>query len=45
MRMYTEAFNSMRELNLFVNREGIQKEQIVNIFPSLGSYVLIYYGE
>lgn len=46
MRLYTEAFNDMRELNKFVNREGITQEQIINIFQSKdGMFYLNYYAE
>ncbi len=46
MRLYTEAFNNMRELNKFVNREGITQEQIINIFQSTdGMFYLNYYAE
>ncbi len=46
MRMYTRAFNKMTELNDFVNRSGIRKDSIVNIFPSGdGSFLLVYYAE
>lgn len=46
MRMYTKAFNDMRELNTFVNKEGITQEQIINIFQSTdGMFYLNYYAE
>lgn len=34
MRMYTRAFNKMRELTDFVNENGIPQERIVTIFES-----------
>lgn len=46
MKMYTRAFNDMREANTFVNEHGIAKDQIVNIFPAGdGTYLLVYYAE
>lgn len=46
MKMYTCAFNQMKELNEFVNREKITQNRIVSIFQSVdGTYLLIYYGE
>lgn len=46
MRMYTRAFNDMREANSFVNEHGIAKDQIVSIFPAGdGTYLLVYYAE
>lgn len=44
MEMRTFTANDMREINDFVNRNGIEKDQIVNIFPtSDGEYVLTYF--
>ena len=46
MRMYTQAFNKMSELNDFVNAEGIDKDQIISIFQSKdGTFILSYYAE
>lgn len=46
MKMYTRAFNRMMELNEYVNENGIEKKDIVDIFQSIdGTYLLIYYGE
>lgn len=46
MKMYTRAFNKMKEANDFVNAQGIDKQNIVNIFQSNdGTYLLIYYAE
>ncbi len=46
MKMYTEAFNDMRELNKFVNENAIPKDMIINIFQSNDStYLLVYYAE
>lgn len=44
--MYTQVFNQMKDLNAFVNKNGIQKERIVSIFtPGDGTYLLVYYAE
>lgn len=46
MKMYTQAFNDMRELNDFVNANDISKDRIVNVFQSKdGTYLLVYYAE
>ena len=45
MKLITEAFNNERELNEFVNKMGITKEQIVIIYPEQGMVVLHYYAE
>lgn len=46
MKMCTFAANDMRAINQFVNEHGIEKSQIVNIFPSPdGEYVLTYFEE
>lgn len=46
MKMLTHAANDMREINNFVNRNGIPKENIVNIFQSKdGVYMLVYFAE
>lgn len=46
MRMYTQAFNDMRELNTFVNAKGIEKDKIVSIFQNTDkTYLLVYYAE
>lgn len=45
MKMYTEAFNSLRDLNNFVNSHGIEKQNVVSIFQAEDStYILIYYA-
>lgn len=44
--MLTHAANDMREINNFVNQEGILQENIVNIFQSKdGTYMLVYFAE
>lgn len=46
MKMYTRAFNQMKELNTFVNENKIQKENIVSVLQSNdGTYLLVYYAE
>lgn len=46
MKMYTRAFNLMKDVNAFVNENKISKENIVNVFQSNdGTYLLIYYAE
>lgn len=46
MKMYTRAFNQMKEVNTFVNDEGITKDNIINIFQSNdGTFLLVYYAE
>ena len=46
MRMYTIIKNTTREIEDFVNQKGIEKKDIVDIFPTVdGSYCLIYYGQ
>ena len=46
MRMITFAANQMRDIETEINKQGIQKEQIVNIFQDNdGTYILTYYGE
>ena len=46
MEMRTFTANDMRAINQFVNDNGIEKDQIVNIFPTPdGEYVLTYYTE
>ena len=45
MKMYSAAFNTMAELESFVNSKGLKKDQILNIFPSNGNYFLNYYAE
>lgn len=46
MKMYSRAFNKLRELQTFVNENGIPKENIINIFQSQGgNYILNYYAE
>lgn len=43
--MYTHVANSMREIEDFVNDNGIQKDDIIDIFLSKEKeYVLVYYG-
>ena len=46
MRMYTQAFNKMSELNDYVNAQGIDKDQIISIIQSKdGTFFLSYYAE
>ena len=46
MRMRTKAANDMREINDFVNENGITKEQIVDIFTSReGMFYVTYFAE
>ena len=46
MRMYTQAFNKMAELNDYVNAQGIDKDQIISIIQSKdGTFFLSYYAE
>ncbi len=46
MKMLTQAANDMREINNFVNQNGIPQENIVNIFQSKdGVYMLVYFVE
>lgn len=46
MKMYTRAFNQMKELNVFVNENKISKENIVSVLQSNdGTYLLVYYAE
>lgn len=46
MKMYTRAFNLMKELNAFVNENKITKDRIVSIIQNHdGLYLLMYYGE
>ena len=44
--MFTQAANDMREINRFVNENGIPKENIINIFQANdGTYILTYFAE
>ena len=46
MRLYTIVKNDVREIENFINENGIQKDQVVNIFQNAyKEYVLIYFGE
>ena len=46
MKMFTYAANDMRSINDFVNKKGIQQEQIVNVFSSAdGTFMLVYFAE
>lgn len=46
MRLYTIVKNDLREVEEYINSQGIEKDQIVNIFSNgRGEYILIYYGE
>lgn len=44
--MYSNGFNQMKELNDFVNDNGILKEQIVSIVESKdGTFFLTWYAD
>lgn len=46
MKMYSRGFNRINEVENFVNREGIQKENIIEVFQNQdGTYLLLYYAE
>lgn len=46
MKMFTQAANDMREINKFVNENGIEQDRIVTVFQSTdGTYLLVYYAE
>ena len=46
MKMYSQGFNTMLELNNFVNSKGIKKEDIVNIVQSKdGTFFISWYEE
>ena len=46
MRMQTYAANHMRDIEKFVNKNGIDKKNIVDIFQSKeGDFILVYYAE
>ena len=46
MNMYTQIGNDLREINDFVNKNGIKKEQIVQIFQENdGLFVILYYAD
>ena len=46
MRLYTQVFNDKRSIEIFINKHGIQKNDIVSLFQdNSGEYVLLYYGE
>ena len=46
MKMYTHGANTMLEIETFVNANGIQKENIVDIMPVAGGgFMLVYYAE
>ena len=46
MRMQTEAANSMRDLNDFINKNHIPQERIVNIMEtSDGMWIVNYFVE
>ena len=46
MKMYTEAANSLRDINDFVNEHNIPQDSIVSIIQSNdGVYMLVYYAE
>lgn len=46
MRMYPRIFNTLHELEEFVNATGIPQDRIVEAGPEgKGTFLLIYYGE
>lgn len=46
MKMYTFGANQMRDIEDFVNENGIPQENIVDIFQSKdGDFELVYYAE
>ena len=46
MRAYTKSFNMKKELESFLNDNGIGKDRIVSAFQDLDkTYVLIYYAD
>lgn len=46
MKMYTRSFNTMREMEDFINRDGIAKENIINVFQlSDQTFTVVYYAE
>lgn len=46
MRLYTKSFNQKSDLEDYVNKLGIQRENIVSIFQDDSKqFVLYYYGE
>lgn len=46
MKMYTKAFNQLREAEQFVNENNIPKKDIVTIIPEVdGTFAVIYYAD
>lgn len=46
MKLYTFEANQMRDIEDFVNNNGIDRKDIVEIFQAKdGDYVLVYYAE
>lgn len=46
MKMYTQSFNKARDVDEFVNKHGIKKENIVTLFQNNDkTYLLVYYDE
>ena len=43
MEMETYCANSMREITDYINANGIQKDQIVNIMQADGIFTVNYY--
>lgn len=46
MKMYTRSFNKMREMEEFINSNGIAKENIINVFQlSDQTFTVVYYAD
>lgn len=46
MGMRTKIANKLRELEEFVNENGIEKEMIISIYQAMdGSFHLVYYED
>ena len=46
MKLYTLEANQMRDIEDFVNNNGLDRKDIVEIFQAKdGDYVLVYYAE
>lgn len=44
MKLETMSFNKMRELQDYVNQEGISQDRIVSIFPNQDkTFTIVYY--
>lgn len=46
MKMYTMSFNKMREVEEFINSNGISKENIINVFQLADkTFTVVYYAD